>query len=418
MLGFLSDALPLWDYRRKSYLLVGNVMAVVSLLGFAVDVTTGAHSSGNVFSIGLYVFAFQSGLILADVMSDTYCVELSHRHEGPEDKGRIQGIAYSYRFAGGVLGSCGGTFLYNKANWGWGLPLPVISIVCVLLLMTLFPLISMLDEESVSLKTARGDAPPQVAAQCRQLWQICKKRAVWQPMLYIYFFNVMQIPNPAWNNFLLKGLGFTSFQLGLISCVGSLMSLLGLELYKRYMMHCSWRNVYIGTTVLNGVISLAQVMLTQRWNLQLGMPDFLFSFGDSVMASFILGVQYLPCCIMMIAMCPEGSEGASYEMFTTLSNVALSASSAFGNMLAPVWDVSNLALERQHFGGMTKLTLLTTVLQTVPIFFVGFLPAGSKDQEAWAKEQGESTCLAGLLLFLLFGALAWTMVQSLAAVAT
>ena len=58
---------------------------------------------------------------------------------------------------------------------------------------------------------------------------------------------------------------------------------------------------------------IPQVLLIFGVNRRIGIPDFLFALGDEGMMEFIIGVQFLPTTIMMVHLCPEGSEGVSCE---------------------------------------------------------------------------------------------------------
>jgi len=82
---------------------------------------------------------------------------------------------------------------------------------------------------------------------------------------------------------------------------------------------------------------------------------------------------------MMVHLCPTGSEGASYAMFTTVNNSALNLSSALSTMLLPIWDVSKETMIGGDLSGMTKLTVFTTFLQTIAIVFVRLLPRTRDD---------------------------------------
>jgi hypothetical protein len=93
-----------------------------------------------------------------------------------------------------------------------------------------------------------------------------------------------------------------------------------------------------------------------------GLSPFWFTLGDDAFAEFISGIQFLPTTIMMVHLCPEGSEGASYAMFTTVNNSALTLSSALDTQLLKIWDVSRAALEAGEFQGMINLTYFTTFL--------------------------------------------------------
>ena len=43
---------------------------------------------------------------------------------------------------------------------------------------------------------------------------------------------------------------------------------------------------------------------------------------------------------MMVHLCPTGSEGASYAMFTTVNNAALNVAAAISTVMLKIWDVT------------------------------------------------------------------------------
>jgi BT1 family len=49
-----------------------------------------------------------------------------------------------------------------------------------------------------------------------------------------------------------------------------------------------------------------------------GIGDLAFALGDDALAEFVIAVQFLPVCQMYISMCPEGTEGTTYAILTTL----------------------------------------------------------------------------------------------------
>jgi hypothetical protein len=86
-----------------------------------------------------------------------------------------------------------------------------------------------------------------------------------------------------------------------------------------------------------------------------------------------------PTTIMMVHLTPAGSEGASYAMFTTVNNSALTLSSALSTMLLGIWDVDKETLKLGQLQGMINLTYLTTFMQVSAIVFVGWLPRYKED---------------------------------------
>lgn len=101
----------------------------------------------------------------------------------------------------------------------------------------------------------------------------------------------------------------------------------------------------------------------------------------------------------MVHLCPDGSEGASYAMYTTVSNAAMLMQPAISTMLLGIWDVSVSALEAGDLSGLMKLTILTTLIQTSAIFFVKLLPKDRRDLEL-LKTKDRSTSRIGGAIFL------------------
>jgi hypothetical protein len=60
------------------------------------------------------------------------------------------------------------------------------------------------------------------------------------------------------------------------------------------------------------------------------------TWSDLSFADFIAGIQFLPTTIMMVHLCPSGSEGASYAMFTTVNNSAGNLAGAMSTLLLGV----------------------------------------------------------------------------------
>jgi len=57
---------------------------------------------------------------------------------------------------------------------------------------------------------------------------------------------------------------------------------------------------------------------------------------------------------MYSGMCPDGSEGASYAMLTTLSNMGGTVAADVSTLLAGIWNVSDSAIEKGRYTGMWK----------------------------------------------------------------
>lgn len=79
-------------------------------------------------------------------------------------------------------------------------------------------------------------------------------------------------------------------------------------------------------------------------------------------------------------MCPDGAEGASYAMLTTLSNLGMTVAYSIAGAFANLWNVNNDELSAHHYQGMWRLTLLCGCAQLIGLFFLWLLPSGVEEQ--------------------------------------
>jgi hypothetical protein len=78
--------------------------------------------------------------------------------------------------------------------------------------------------------------------------------------------------------------------------------------------------------------------------------------------------------LQFIMICPEGSEGVTYALLTTMSNLATAVAGDFGTALTNIWDVSNSTISSGDYSGVLKLTILCSILKIVPLLLLGFQP--------------------------------------------
>jgi len=399
--GFLSDCLPIAGMRRKPYFCLGWTIYVLCNLTLAALITP------SVGWLTFLLFLGTVGYMMADVMTDAMVVERS-QHEQDSDKGNIQAQGYIIRFVGSILGSILGAILYNKESWGWGLTTPQMFMVNAFVpFVVLFPCMVYLRE------TSYNQQPLPLNAQCNEIWKAVQKRNIWQPMTFIYIYNVMQIPNSAWSTFLIEGLHFTDFSLGILSISGSVFSWIGLVVYRKFFFHSNWRQIYIWTTTFTMFFSITQLILIFGLNKKWGLSDLMFALGDDAAAEVIISIQFLPMCTMYLGLCPEGVEGTTYSMLTTFSNVAGAVASDIGTLMTGIWDVSNDAIKAGNYSGMWKLTVLTSVLQVLPLALIWLIPGSPAEQKELQKSDEKSRLGGFVFLTVLFVSLIWTVIESI-----
>lgn len=381
--GFISDTMPFLGYRRKTYMALGWLVTMFSMILLIAkadltllyddddrdSVNPQNDSRGRIKSVppegapsmellSLCFLLFGTGFWFADVMGDSIVAEKAKLE--PEGlRGQLQSTCYACRFFGLMVAAPCSTIMYSTYG-----PISVVTCMAVIP-MAMFPLVYFLwEQKNVNVK--------RMEEHCPEIWKTVCSRAVWQPMGFVYLYNLLQVSNAAWRQFLKSVLGFTANELNMLLIAAYALLYAGTLAYKYYFIRWSWRFVYKVGILLNGVFSLLQLLLIK--GVTFGLSPFLFALGDDAFAEFIVGVQFLPTTIMMVHLCPDGSEGASYAMFTTVNNAAMLIAPAISTMLLGIWDVSKETMEAGNLSGMMKLTLLTTTIQTSAVLFVKLLP--------------------------------------------
>ncbi|GMH59211.1 hypothetical protein TrRE_jg5666, partial [Triparma retinervis] len=253
--GFISDGNLLFGYRRKSYMFLGWGVTSLTMILLYLDIRTYGEPSIDFLSVIYFLFGF--GFWYAD----------------PEgSRGSLQSTCYALRFFALMLFAPVSTALYPTLG-----PSSIVFLMALLPLM-IMPLVYVFREEfhPVVLTTRQ---------QCGEIWATVCSRAVWQPMGFVYVYNVLQIGNSAWKQYLVSTLGFTSVELNSLLIASYVLLYVGVMAYKYYFIKWSWRSVYIITTAINGVLSMLQILLIQ--GITFGLGAFWFSLGDDAMAEFI-----------------------------------------------------------------------------------------------------------------------------------
>lgn len=292
--GFLTDSVPIFGLRRKPYFILGWLL--FSICNFVLA----SFIEPPITILALFVFLMTLSFVQADVCTDAMIVERSKLYEHIGNRGHLQAAGYITRFFGSIIGALLGAILYNKSSWGWGVP--IYGIFFINGALPLF-LISPFVYSLVEIKSAK---PPSLRDQIESIWQLVQRRAVWQPCAFIYIYNIFFLNNPAWNSFLVDGLGFSNFEIGLLTLSAAILSYIALLIYRHCLFQTSWRYVYIGATTTAFLFSCLQLILVLGVNKTIGLGSqggqlflALFSYG---IVHFVNAIQFLPSCRMVCSL--------------------------------------------------------------------------------------------------------------------
>eukprot|EP01064_Diplonema_japonicum_P005237 TRINITY_DN13531_c0_g1_i1.p1 TRINITY_DN13531_c0_g1~~TRINITY_DN13531_c0_g1_i1.p1 ORF type:complete len:522 (+),score=43.00 TRINITY_DN13531_c0_g1_i1:56-1621(+) len=394
--GVITDCYPIRNEHRRPWFVIGWAgYTLLSLyLSMYVDTMT-------VPTILAFVFLQHMCFVMGDVTADSLVVERSKLIETDGHHGDMQSTCYLLRFTGGMIGSTCGA--YSHMTMG-----------SVFLLSAGFGSVPVIFATKLKETIGHSEIKRGLRSEYHAILNTLSQEAVYKPMFFIFFYNIMQWGNAAWPNFLLEGLSFSESDLGIITVAGSVMNWLGVAMYKQRMSNMSWRTIYYVTSAVSFVFSIMQVVLILRWNRTVGVSDLVFALGDNSVAVFVAAIQFLPTVIMYISMCPAGAEGSVYALLTTMSNLSGVCGGNITTLLAAMWpyDISNSAFRKGDFTGMLYLSIFTSLVNPIPLVFASFLPA-SHDEQQVLKTEGTFSPFHGRICFsLVLLAVLWTFTQN------
>lgn len=133
-------------------------------------------------------------------------------------RGSLQTSSTSILTFGMMLGSVLGSLVFNTPIWGWGISISNIFLLALLIVITGNLPFWYYIEELASTTEVHS-----LKKTFELTWSTLELKAVWWPMSFIYLYHVCQIPNSSWTNFLVIGLGFDDYDLGVISVASSFL---------------------------------------------------------------------------------------------------------------------------------------------------------------------------------------------------
>ena len=383
--GLFIDSVGIMGYHRKVWMGVGWVIHTLC------NLTLYLSGVPTLEFIIIMVFFMTNGMLMADVAHDTMNVERA-KLESAKERGYLQSRAYTLRGCGYMIGAILGAFALESTdgNWSFGLSIGQVYL-CNAFMPVLFvgPFLYQLVE--ITTGTPKVSLKERVAL----ILDVLKLRAVWEPMTFVFIYNIFMTTNPSWYNFEVLALGFDSFDLGLINIGTAMFLFFGYSFYAAFLMDTSWRTTFIGGTCFGALFGLGQLVLENKWN-KGWAPDIIFAFGDQAFYQFCIALQLIPVAIMYVSICPPGSEGSVYSLLTTIANLGSSVALVISDNFSNIWDVSNTTIESGDWTGVRNLTILCNALHFLPLVLIRMLPASKQDQIK-LRESGEKSELNGML---------------------
>lgn len=159
--------------------------------------------------------------------------------------------------------------------------------------------------------------------------------------------------------------------------VSSVAGILGITIFAYVFSHRSYRFSFFVLTILRAAASVFDLILVQRLNLRIHLPDLLvYLVGDAVIYQLVNRLSWMPVALLISQLCPRGSEAMMYALLAAMSNLGGSMATEISVVLmGAVWPVhfSSNGEESCEFQNLWKLIVVGHIampLLVLPLIFI------------------------------------------------
>ncbi|KAL8105081.1 hypothetical protein AgCh_029028 [Apium graveolens] len=373
--GFISDSVPLFGYRRRSYLILSGLLGAFSwsLMATFVD---GKYAAAFSILMGSLSVAF------SDVVVDSMVVERA-RGESQSMSGSLQSLCWGSSAFGGIVSA----YFSGSLVEAYGVRF-VFGVTALLPLLTTAVAV-LVKEKPVTASAWRQNnslADPGFLDTFKtsivELWDAVTQRSVFLPTLFIFLWQATPHSDSAMFYFTTNKLGFTPEFLGRVKLVTSVASLMGVGLYNGFLKTVPLRKIFLITTIFGTALGLTQVFLVTGINRQLGISDEWFAIGDSLIITVLGQASFMPVLVLAARLCPEGMEATLFATLMSVSNGGSVLGGLLGAGLTQLFGVT-----KDRFDNLALLIILCNLSSLLPLPLLGLLPRDNSD--ANSKESND-----------------------------
>ncbi|CAI7762818.1 unnamed protein product [Closterium sp. NIES-54] len=427
--GFISDGIPLFGYRRRSYLVA------CGLLG---SVAWGALASvvGDKYSAVAMILLSSLSAAVSDVVVDSMVVQRA-RGESQATSGGLQSLCWGSSAVGAVLSAYfSGSLIENYGTrfvFGVTALLPLITTAVGFYVpeerVTTGTRVTTNKDSTTTGTAARGiggelerlgegrekggdrvgeggweggavggvegGGVGVVAAgggaretwawawgQVVFLWETIRQPAILLPTAFIFLWQATPHSETAMFFFTTNELGFGPEFLGRVRLVTALASLAGVGVFNFYLKEVPLRKLFLWTNIAGALLGSTQLLLVTGLNRSLGISDQYFLLGDSLILTVLGQISFMPVLVLAARVCPPGIEATLFATLMSVSNGA----SVFGGVMGA--GLTNwLGVTSSDFTNLPTLIAICNFSSLLVLPFLNLLPAAVSANSDSEEEQ-------------------------------
>ncbi len=356
--GFISDGVPIFGYRRRPYIIFSGLLGAFSWIALAKLVHTPIAATVAIAMTSLSV-------AISDVIVDSLVVERVQK-ESISSIGSLQSLCFITSALGGLITAYLSGYLLEH-----------FSIQTVFLITATFPLIVaavpwLIGEEKATV----GINFDRVKNQIQQVRTAMTKKSILLPTAFILIWQATPNSESAFFFFSTNELGFQPEFLGQVQLVTSIASLVGVWLFQRFFKSVPFRKIFGWSIVISAVLGMTTLLLVTHANRALGIDDYWFSLGDSLVLTVMGKIAFMPVLVLAARLCPPGVEATLFALLMGIHNSAGLISHEGGALLMH-W----LGVTETNFDNLWLLIIIANLSTLLALPLLNWLPAANEQRK-------------------------------------
>ena len=400
--GVASDVYPIFGSRRAAYLLLGASCSLVGYLALATVIET-----KGLFLLAMLVVTV--GFMIQDVVADALSVEVA---ENDVELGQIQALGRMALLVGGISVGYLGGWLAGRIG-----PRGVFAVAMVLPLMVaasvaFVPQRVRATPSQSSESPLAGHKPGLIMAvglgyallgAVLELLQVpftqeivltvsgvligylLKAVGITRPVvisaLVIFLFRATPSVGQGYSYWAIDRLGFDQEFLGVLAQVSSVLSLVGLLVFRKAIVERPVSFTLFWVVLVGSILYLPSIGLFYGINEWLGVSARTFAFIDTTISAPLGQLTMVPILLLIARSAPQGAEATMFAIMASLMNLALSASELFTRYLNEAFAVT-----QQDYSNLGKLMVAVGLIGLLPLCALPVLRRVETDQTASAQK--------------------------------
>lgn len=308
--GLLSDFIPLFGYRRKTWLLVTNSLAAGGFLWL-----TGLNEPQTIVT-ALLLTAF--GTAASDVIIDAVMVE-NGKKTGMTAK--FQSVQWTWINLASIGTSLLGGYLCTIFEPGTALHVAAVA--------TMFAPLSVMAASWLIVREEKSQANiAELKATTRSLWQSLRSKTLWAVLFFLAFWNFSPSFGSPWYYHQVDTLGFTQSFIGILGAIGAAGQVIGAIAYGKFFAARPLKQQLIFSITSGTVGTLAYLLLVTPSD---------YSAAIAISINIVFGAASMIATLSTLTLaaqaCPSKAEGFTFAALMSVTNLFAQLSAIIGARL-------------------------------------------------------------------------------------